>query len=746
MSAGRAGAGVAVIRRAAGLGLVAWSVGVAAAGLILGTGPPVGRGLGGLTAAAMILAAATAAVVVARTAGRVPGPISADAAAVARTGGRLSGPPLAGAGAVCAGIGLWLAASVTVRGAWTWGLVLTAAGFALAFALQRVLIAEDFQQESTGSEWGAGGGEALYARFNWYWTAVIVGCLCPLAWAMLWAADPDAVLRVAGVAAATGGLLTLLVPAPGSLALSTSDRSAAASASGSSASPAVGAGTGGVGGISVPDAPWARRSIAAAFGVGALFAGMVGSGHALLSGEWQRTPRGAAGVLAAAAAGAAVAVLFGRWFHRLDRRRGAARAEAAGFQMMVGGLMALLGAFSFTYIGLIVSWSMAAGALVLAAVGLDAAAWAGLSPSARRTVAARQIVGFAWGAAAIAVLLAGPLAGRHHQVNIAVAALACIEVGRRLSRRCPPAPAAGPHRRSWSAAVPRRVRPGGSEPQGGPADVALAEERVRPSGSGRPQGGPADAALVEGRVRPGGSGPLLELDGVGVAYEGVQVVFDASLTVEEGQVAVLLGTNGAGKTTTLRAVSGLEPVSAGRILFRGLDVTRTPPTWRVGMGLHQVVGGEAVATGLTVEENLRLFSHSAPRARAEAGMADALDLFPRLRERLSRRAATLSGGEKQMLALAKALIVEPRLLLIDELSLGLAPALVTELVPVVRQIAARGASVLLVEQSLNVACDLADRAYVMEKGEIRHRGPVTDPETMADLLRSVYLADARPTP
>ena len=692
---------MAVIRRAAGLGLVAWSVGAAAAGLILGASPPIGRGLSGLTAAAMILAAAVAAVVVARTAGRVPVPISAEVAVVARTG-----LPLASAGAVSAGIGLWLAASVSGRGAWTWGLALTAAGFALAFALQRVLIAEDFQAEGHSKvedlEGVEGVDQALYARFNWYWTAVIVGCLCPLAWAMLWAADPDAVLQVAGVAAAAGGLLTLLVPAPGSLASSTSDRSAPASASDSSASPAVAAGTGGAGGISVPDAPWARRSIAAAFGVGALFAGMAGSSHALLSGEWQRTPRGAAGVLAAAAAGATVAVLFGRWFHRLDRRRGAARAEAAGFQMMVGGLMALLGAFSFTYIGLIVSWSMAAGALALAAVGLDAAAWAGLSPSARRTVAARQVVGFAWGAAAIAVLLAGPLAGRHHQVKIAVAALACIEVGRRLSRRCPPAPTAGPHRRSWSAAVPRRVRP------------------------------------------DGGGGPLLELDGVGVAYEGVQVVFDASLTVEEGQVAVLLGTNGAGKTTTLRAVSGLEPVSAGRIVFRGLDVTRTPPTWRVGMGLHQVVGGEAVATGLTVEENLRLFSHSVPRARAEAGMADALDLFPRLRERLSRRAATLSGGEKQMLALAKALIVEPRLLLIDELSLGLAPALVTELVPVVRQIAARGASVLLVEQSLNVACDLADRAYVMEKGEIRHRGPVTDPETMADLLRSVYLADARP--
>ena len=666
----------------------------------------------------MVLAAAAGAVAVARAAGSVPDTVGR----VARTAGRLPGAALAGAGAVGAGVGLWLASGGPGDGAWTWGLALTASGFALALALQRVLIAEVFQAEAlhaglqaegphpilqaerpevTESEEALQADQTLYARFNWYWTALIGGCLCPLVWAMLWSADPGAVLRLAGTAAAAGGLLTLLTPAtsaPDSPAPVSPPPGSASAPSLSGSAPSVLPSAGGAWGLSVPDAPWARRSIAAAFGVGALFAGMAASGHALLSGEWQRTPRGAAGVLAAAAGGAAVAVIFGRWFHRLDRRRGAARASAAGFQMMVGGLMALLGALSFTYVGLVVSWSMAAGAFALAAVGLDAAAWVGLSPSTRRAVAARQVIGFVAGAAVAAALLAGPLAGRHHQVKIAVSALACIEVGRRLSRRCPPAAAAGPHRGAWSAAAPRRVG-------------------------------------------PGAGGPLLELDGVGVAYEGVQAVFDASLTVEEGQVAVLLGANGAGKTTTLRAVSGLEPVCAGRIGFRGLDVTRTPPTWRVGMGLHQIVGGDAVATGLTVEENLRLFSHLVPRARTDAGIADALDLFPRLRERLGRRAATLSGGEKQMLALAKALIVAPRLLLIDELSLGLAPALVTELVPVVRQIAARGTSVLLVEQSLNVACDLADRAYVMDKGEIRHRGPVTDPETMADLLRSVYLAD-----
>ena len=430
--------------RRAGLGLVAGSAGAAVAGLILGTDPGVGYGLGGLTAVAMALAAASAAVVVARTAGRV-----ADAAGrVVRTVGRLPDTALAGAGAVCAGVGLWLASGSPDGAAWIWGLALTAAGFALALALQRLLIAEGLQAEAldaalqadgpeiTGPEEAAGVDQILYARFNWYWTAVIVGCLGPLAWAMLWSADPGDVLRLAGTAAAVGGLLTLLTPVPSTPAPPAAAPSAAGSVSPalSTSAPFVPSEVGGAGGISVPDAPWARRSIAAAFGVGALFAGMAASGHALLSGEWQRTPRGAAGVLAAAAGGAAAAVIFGRWFHRLDRRRGAARASAAGFQMMVGGLMALLGALSFTYVGLVVSWSMAAGAFALAAVGLDAATWTGLTPSARRAVAARQVAAFAGGAAAAAALLAGPLAGRHHQVKIAVSALACIEVGRRLSR------------------------------------------------------------------------------------------------------------------------------------------------------------------------------------------------------------------------------------------------------------------------------------------------------------------------
>ena len=650
----------AVLLRLTGPGIVAGAIGATAARLILRTDTPEGSGalLSGSTALTMALVATAVALAATRAAGRIPE------------------HALTGVGACCAGIGLWLAASAPGGGAWTAGLVVAAAGFAPALALQRLLITESAEVlhplRRPWPERDTEGNETRYVLFSWYWTAVTIGCLCTFLPLMFHPLGVAPVLRVVGAAAVAGGLLSLLRPLPRRDPVPD--------------------------GIATPDAPWARRSTAAAFGLGALLAGGGAWGHALLSGEWQRSPQGVAGVLAATAGGAAVTVIFGRWFHRLAHRRGAGRAGAIGNQLMIGGGMALLGALSFTYIGLIVSWIIAAGALVLAAVGLDAATWVGLQPSTRRVVAARQVAGFALGAGVVVALLAGPLAGRHDQLKVALASLACIGVGYPLARRCPPAEAVGHRRRTWTTTVPRRVERG--------------------------------AGI-----------PLLQLVEVGVAYENVQVVFEASLTVDAGRIVALLGTNGAGKTTTLRAISGLEPVCAGRITYRGLDITQTPPTWRVGMGLHQIVGGEAVATELTVEENLRLFAHSVPRAQVDAGIAAALEQFPRLRERRSQNAATLSGGEKQMLALAKAFIVSPRLLLIDEFSLGLAPALVDELLPVVRRIAARGTSVLLVEQSVDVACELADYAYVLEKGEIRHEGTPADLQATGDLVRSVYLAE-----
>ena len=633
---------------------------------------------------------------------------------------RLSPHRLCGFSAAAAGAGLWAATTGSGSLA-TAGLVVTAAGFAPSAVRLRLLVVEAAESLSpAGQTWpnrDEKGHEYRYALFSWYWSAAALGSTGAFGLSMLSLAEADTILRIAGASAAVGGLVTAMVRLPRSTA---SD------------------------GVTAADAPWARRSIAAAFGLGTLLAGGAASGHALLVDEWQRSPSGAAGVMAAACAGAAVATTFGRWFHRLALLRGAGRAAAAGNQLMIGGGLAALGALSFTYVGLIASWAMAAGALALAAVALDAAVWSGMHPAARLRVAGRQVVGFALGAALAVAVTGLVLADRHDQIKIAATSLVCIAVGYRLARRRPA-----------SAAVvypPVTTSTPGSDPAAaGGADRDAVGTGTTPAAAvhlpvtAADHAAPAWSRSVPLRVADNddaGAAALLRLDRVGVAYDGVPVVFDASLTVREGQVVALLGTNGAGKTTTLRAVSGLEPVCSGRVLYRGLDITRTPPTWRVGMGLHQVVGGDAVAGELTVADNLRMFAHSLHRADADAGIAAAMDAFPRLAERRSQSAATLSGGEKQMLALAKAFIVSPRLLLIDEFSLGLAPVLVAELVPVVRMIAARGTSVLLVEQSVDVACDLADHAYVMEKGEIREAGSTADVHRISDLVRAVYLADS----
>ena len=690
--------------RLVGPGVVVGAMGGALAGLVLLAGAEAGNPdpLSQPALLAMALAATAAALI------SLPLP------------DRLSPHRLCGFGAVAAGVGLWAATAGSGAVA-TAGLVVAAAGFAPSAARLRLLVVEAVESRApAGRAWpdrDREGHEDRYALFSWYWSAAALGATGAFGLSMLGLAEAGALLRISGVAAVAGGLVTATVPLPRSIAS---------------------------GGVAAADAPWARRSIAAAFGLGALLAGGAASGHALLVDEWQRSPSGAAGVLAAACAGAAVATTFGRWFHRLALLKGAGRAASAGNQMMIGGGLAALGALSFTYIGLIASWAMAAGALALSAVALDAAAWSGMHPAARLRVAGRQVVGFALGAALAVAVTGLVLAGRHDQVKIATTSLVCISVGYRLARRRPTPAAAGHPAVTTST-------PGSDPATTGGADRDAVGAGTTPAAAGHlPVTATDHAAAVWSRSVPlrvaddddAGAAALLRLDRVGVAYDGVPVVFDASLTVQEGQVVALLGTNGAGKTTTLRIVSGLEPVRSGRILYRGLDITRTPPTWRVGMGLHQVVGGDAVVGELTVADNLRMFAHSLHRADADAGIAAAMDAFPRLAERRSQSAATLSGGEKQMLALAKAFIVSPRLLLIDEFSLGLAPVLVAELVPVVRTIAARGTSVLLVEQSVDVACDLADHAYVMEKGEIREAGSTADVHRISDLVRAVYLADS----
>ncbi|HEY3240261.1 MAG TPA: ATP-binding cassette domain-containing protein, partial [Acidimicrobiia bacterium] len=251
----------------------------------------------------------------------------------------------------------------------------------------------------------------------------------------------------------------------------------------------------------------------------------------------------------------------------------------------------------------------------------------------------------------------------------------------------------------------------------------------------------AEALLARRR----GESKLLVVRGLDVAYDGTQVLFGVDFEVGQGEIVALLGTNGAGKSTLLRAVSGLVEPAAGVVVLDGADLTGVAPHHVAGMGVAQVPGGKGVFPSLTVAENLRVatWGQHLRGAEAEAAAADAIVHFPVLGLRLDQPAGTLSGGEQQMLALAQAFVSRPRLLLVDELSLGLAPAVVGRLLEVIRTIRDRGTTVVLVEQSVTTALALADVAYFMEKGEIRFRGPAAELAARPDLLRAVFL---RPGP
>ena len=237
---------------------------------------------------------------------------------------------------------------------------------------------------------------------------------------------------------------------------------------------------------------------------------------------------------------------------------------------------------------------------------------------------------------------------------------------------------------------------------------------------------------------------ILSVRGVDASYGPVQVLFGVDLDLAQGEIVALLGTNGAGKSTLLRAISGIMPVHAGAIFFDGEDITGLEPEDSFTLGLVQVPGGKGVFPGLTVAENLEVavWASGQPRSEAVRSRDEALSIFPALERRQTQPAAVLSGGEQQMLTLAQAFISRPKLLMIDELSLGLAPVVVEELLKIVRRIHAEGTSVILVEQSVNVALTVADRAIFMEKGEVRFQGPTTELLARDDILRAVFLAGA----
>lgn len=241
-----------------------------------------------------------------------------------------------------------------------------------------------------------------------------------------------------------------------------------------------------------------------------------------------------------------------------------------------------------------------------------------------------------------------------------------------------------------------------------------------------------------------GSQPLLSCRGVDVSYGSVQVLFGVDLDVHDGEILALLGTNGAGKSTVLKAAAGLIEPTQGRISFAGEDITGEEADRVTGRGLSLMPGGRSIFPTLTVAENMRLAGWllRKDKAAVEAARDKSLELFPVLRERWNTMAGNLSGGEQQMLALAQAFSYRPRLLMIDELSLGLAPTIVDQLLGVVRQIHAAGTTIVLVEQSVNLALTAADRAIFMEKGEVRFSGPAGELLERPDLLRSVFLAGA----
>lgn len=230
---------------------------------------------------------------------------------------------------------------------------------------------------------------------------------------------------------------------------------------------------------------------------------------------------------------------------------------------------------------------------------------------------------------------------------------------------------------------------------------------------------------------------LLELQDIKVAYGRIEALHGVSLHVGQGEVVALIGANGAGKTTTMRAISGLRPLAGGRIVFDGEDISRLRPDLRVVRGLCQSPEGRQVFPGMTVAENLDLGAYT---RRDKAGIAADLErvfgLFPRLQERNKQAAGTLSGGEQQMLAMGRALMARPKLLLLDEPSMGLAPMLIQQIFTIITEISQQGTTILVVEQNAQQALSRANRAYVLETGRIVKEG------TGADLLHDPGVREA----
>ncbi|HEY6935386.1 MAG TPA: ABC transporter ATP-binding protein [Marmoricola sp.] len=230
---------------------------------------------------------------------------------------------------------------------------------------------------------------------------------------------------------------------------------------------------------------------------------------------------------------------------------------------------------------------------------------------------------------------------------------------------------------------------------------------------------------------------LLEIQDMSVHYGRIQALEDLSLSVEEGQIVTLIGANGAGKTTTMRSIAGLLDLSGGSIHFEGDDITRLRGHKRVQRGISLVPEGRGIFPAMTVRENLDMGAYGrSDKDGIKEDLERVFDLFPRIAERLTQKGGTMSGGEQQMLAIGRALMSRPRVLLLDEPSMGLAPQFIRQVFSIITQVNQQGTTVLLVEQNANQALAIADKAYVLETGVITHTG------TGRDLLANPAIKEA----
>jgi len=232
---------------------------------------------------------------------------------------------------------------------------------------------------------------------------------------------------------------------------------------------------------------------------------------------------------------------------------------------------------------------------------------------------------------------------------------------------------------------------------------------------------------------------MLELDRVDCHYAKVHVLHDVSLEVKRGEIVCLIGPNAAGKTTTLRVIAGLKAPSTGHVRYLGEAITRLLPFERVERGLVLVPEGRQIFPKFTVLDNLRMGAYQRADRRDIGGdLQNVYELFPRLRERLQQRGGSLSGGEQQMLAIGRGLMAKPQCLLLDEPSLGLAPIIVSEISRIIRELASRGLTIVLVEQNAAMALELADRAYLLESGHVSRHGTAAELQR-TDVVRRLYL-------